>query len=278
MSENASDAAGEVTTAPDPLDPSATVPDVSVFFARWREWSDALRDDPRVTNDLRYGPSEDESLDLFVPREAAPLVAFFHGGYWRRLHKNDHTFVARGLAAHGVATAIVNYGLAPMLTLEEITAQARRSASWLRANAAVYGADPARFVVAGHSAGGHLAAMCAVDAPVGGVVTMSGLHELVAVARSFANAWLQLDDARAAALSPARLAPAAPVPVYAITGERETPEFRAQGRAIVDAWRARGCTATYEDAAGDDHFTLLERLHHADDPLVVRIAAMAHGR
>ena len=73
------------------------------------------------------------------------------------------------------------------------------------------------------------------------------------------NEWLQLDDARAAALSPALLAPAAPAPVAAIAGSRETDAFKEQGRELVDAWRAHGCDATYEES-DDDHFTLCEHL------------------
>jgi len=262
------------TRTPDPLDASATVDDATVYFRLWRAWSDELRGDPRLVRDLRYGPSADETLDLFVPARGAPLVAFFHGGYWRRLHKDDHTFSARGLAERGVATAIVNYGLAPAVPLEEITAQARRAADWLRANAAAYGVDASRFAVSGHSAGGHLAAMCAVDAPVRGVVSLSGLHDLVPVAHSFANAWLQLDDARAAALSPTRYAPAAPAPLFAAAGERETGAFKAQGRALVDAWRAHGCDAAYEDTPGDNHFEIVARLRDPGDPLVARTAAL----
>jgi arylformamidase len=262
-----------MTTA-DPYDASATVDDVTVFFRRWRAWSDDVRAHTLHARDIAYGPSADETLDLVVPHTGAPLVVWFHGGYWRRLHKDDCTFVARGLTPHGVAVAIVNYGLAPALPLEEIVAQARRSVAWLRANAQAHGADPSRIVVAGHSAGGHLAAMCAVDAPVAGVVSLSGLHDLRPVAKSFVNEWLQLDAARAAALSPALLAPAAPVPAAAIVGTRETDAFKTQAHELVDAWRAHGCDTSYTESA-DDHFSLCSRLVDPNEPLTTRIANLA---
>jgi arylformamidase len=263
-------------STPDPLNAAVTVPDLDVVLRSWRAWSDAVRSEPHET--LHYGPSADETLDLFVPQRGAPLVIFFHGGYWRRLHKDDLTFVARGLTPHGVAVAIVNYSLAPAVPIETIVAQAQRSVAWLRGNAGTFGADATRLVVAGHSAGGHLAAMCAVDAPVAAVVTLSGLHDLRAVARSFANEWLMLDDARAAAVSPTLLAPAAPCIVDASAGERESAAFHAQGRDFADAWRAHGCEAGYADSPGDDHFSLCGRLHDPDDALVVRIAALAGGQ
>jgi arylformamidase len=268
-------------TAVDPYDTAATanVDDVTVFFRRWRAWSDEVRAHTLHARDLRYGASADETLDLVVPHTGAPLVVFFHGGYWRRLHKDDHTFVARGLTPHGVAVAIVNYGLAPAVPLEEIVAQARRSVAWLRANATAHGADPSRIVVSGHSAGGQLAAMCAVDAPVAGVVSLSGLHDLRPLTTSFVNEWLQLDQARAAALSPALLAPAAPTPVTAIAGTRENAVFHDQARALADAWRAHGCETSYR-ASDDDHFTLCSRLVDPNDPVTARVAdlALANGR
>jgi arylformamidase len=259
----------------DPYDTSLTaLTGVEAYFAQWRAWSDEVRSTMLQARNLRYGPTVDETLDLVVPHTGAPLLVFFHGGYWRRLHKDDATFVAHGFAPHGVATAIVNYGLAPALRLEEIVAQARRSVAWLRANAAEHGADPERIVVAGHSAGGQLAAMCAVDAPVAGVATLSGLHDLREV-RAWTDAWLGLDEARAAALSPLLLAPAAPTAVIAATGALESAAFRAQGRDFAAAWGARGCAATYEDTPGDDHFTILSRLYDPADPLTARIAALA---
>ena len=258
-----------------PLDAAVTVDDPNVVFVRWRAWSDDFRAHTLHARDLRYGRSADETLDLVVPHTGAPLVVWFHGGYWRRLHKDDNTFVARGLMPHGVATAMVNYGLAPAIPLEEIVAQARRAVAWLRANASDHGFDPQRIVVAGHSAGGHLAAMCAVEALVQGLVTLSGIHDLRPLVQSFAAEWLGLDDARAAASSPALLPPATSTPVYASAGERESEGFKAQGRELATAWRAHGCDTAYADSMGDDHFTIVDRLADTHDPLVARLAAFA---
>jgi arylformamidase len=258
----------------DPYDAAATVPDPLHVFARWRAWSDGVRAQMLHSRNLQYGPSPDETLDLVVPHTGAPLVVFFHGGYWRRLHKDDHTFVARGFAGHGIATAVVNYSLAPGARLEEIVAQARRSVAWLRVHAHERGVDATRIVVAGHSAGGHLAAMCAVDAPVSAVATLSGLHDLRPLMQTFAQEWLQLDDERAAAMSPALLAPAAPTMVLARTGSRESQEFHQQARDLSDAWRAHDCDTSYAPT-DDNHFTLIERLHDPSDLVTTEIAELA---
>ncbi len=125
--------------------------------------------------------------------------------------------------------------------------------------------------------------MCAVDAPVAGVVSLSGLHDLRPIVNTFVNEWLQLDLARAAALSPALLAPAAPTRVIALAGARESEAFHDQARELADAWRAHGCD-TSSGASDDDHFTLCSRLVDPNDPLTARIADLAlasgtrHGR
>lgn len=209
-----------------------------------------------------------------MPHAGAPLLVFFHGGYWRRLHKDDATYVAAGFAPHGIATAVVNYGLAPALSLEEITAQARRSVGWLRAHAHEYGADASAPVVSGHSAGGHLAAMCAVAEPVRAVASISGLHDLRPLVGSFTDAWLELDERRAIALSPALLRPAAPSRVYVAYGAAEPPGFPPQSHVLADAWRAYGCTTEVGEMAGDDHFDIAGRLEFADDELTRAIVAL----
>lgn len=255
----------------DPYDTTAGIADdVPTIVARWRAWSDAVRPDLPIARDLQYGPSADETLDLVVPHAGAPLVIYFHGGWWKRVHKDDVTYVARGLTAHGVAAAIVNYGLAPDVPLEEITAQARRAVAWLRGNGDGFGVDVSRIVVAGHSAGGHLAAMCAAEAPVRGLATISGLHDLRPLIDSFVNEWLGLDAERAAALSPALATPYGSPELLAVWGERENPVFARQARALVAGWG----TGTAEAYPGD-HFTIVERLRDPDDPLTKRIAALA---
>jgi arylformamidase len=258
-----------------PLDVAATVPDLAAIYAQFDAASAAARVRFAGRRDLAYGPSAVETLDFFPAAPGAPLAIFIHGGYWRRLSKDDFAFVAAGLVPLGIAVASLNYGLAPQTPLREIVAQCRRSLPWLAANAAQLGFDAERISVFGHSAGGHLAAMCAVEWPVRSLVTLSGLHDLIPIQQSFVNDWLGLDEAEARALSPIRYAPAGPCTVFATAGERESDGFKDQGRAIVRAWSAYGCSAEYADSPGDDHFTICQKLGDPSAMLTGRIAALA---
>jgi arylformamidase len=100
------------------------------------------------------------------------------------------------------------------------------------------------------------------------------LHDLRPLIRTFVQEWLQLDEQRAAALSPALLAPAAPTTVLARTGSRESMAFHEQARALTDAWREYDCDTSYAPTE-DNHFTLVERLADPDDPLTTEIADLA---
>jgi arylformamidase len=262
---------------PHPLDAAATVPDVTPFFREYAETSAAARERFAVKRNLMYGAGLMERLDFFPAAPGAPLVAFIHGGYWRRLDKDDFSFLAQGFIPHGISFASINYALAPETPLHEIVAQSRRAVAWLYANAGILAVDSDRVIVMGHSAGGHLAAMAAVALPVCAVVTLSGLHDLVPVQQSFANEWLNLDLDEARMLSPISHAPVRPCAVYASAGERESDAFKAQGRALVDAWAPYGSVARYADSPGDNHFTICNRVRDPADPLTQAIAALAHG-
>ena len=101
-----------------------------------------------------YGETAGERLDFFpAARADAPLFLFIHGGYWRALDKNDVSFIAPGFVAAGIAVVLINYDLAPKVTVEEIVAQTQRAIGWTHANAAAFGFDRGRLVVGGHSAG-----------------------------------------------------------------------------------------------------------------------------
>ena len=103
-----------------------------------------------------------ETLDVFpgAPQADAPVLVFIHGGWWRSLDKRDHSFVAPSFIARrrdgGGAELRV---CARRSTIETIALQMAHALAWVWRHAARFGGDPSRIVVAGHSAGGHLAAM-----------------------------------------------------------------------------------------------------------------------
>jgi acetyl esterase/lipase len=87
---------------------------------------------------------------------------FFHGGGWHQFSKDSLTRpFFRHLAAQGHVVMDVAYRLHPEADLIGMVGDAKRAVAWMKANAERYGADPEWIIVAGGSAGGHLALLAA---------------------------------------------------------------------------------------------------------------------
>lgn len=257
-------------------------PDYVARFAAWAEWSAATRRARECRLDVAFGAAPGERLDLFpAPGENAPIYLFIHGGYWYSLDKGDFSYVAEGMAPHGVATAVNNYALAPGAGMDEIVRQNRAAVAWLWRHARDFGADPDRIYVAGHSAGGHLAAMLlatdwpAFDSglprdPVKGACAISGLFDLEPIRLSYLNRTLRLDPAAAARNSPERLEFPVPAPFFIIVGEDESDEFHRQSAGMAAKWRGLGYPCDLLTPPGLDHFAIVDSLIDPGAELVRR--------
>ena len=126
----------------------------------------ALPAGARLLRDLPYGSDPRQRMDVYLPARAqgAPVIFMVHGGAWRTGDKGaaavvDHK-VARWLA-RGVAFISVDYRLLPQAGPLQQAQDVARALATAQAHAAEWGADPARFVLMGHSAGAHLVALLA---------------------------------------------------------------------------------------------------------------------
>lgn len=256
----------------------AAIPDHPQIFARWAEQAAATRRLRACLVDLPYGESSAEKLDLFPARsDNAPLFVFIHGGYWRSLDKSDFSWIAPPLVNHGIAVALLNYGLAPKTALEDIVRQMLRALAWLYRSADRYGFDPERIYVSGHSAGGHLTAMMmtalwdvyAPDLPrnlVKGGLAISGLYDLEPLVHApFVNVDLKLDVRRARRLSPAYMLPATRAPLYTAVGALESSEFRRQNALIGKRWPQNFVRDV--PMPGCNHLTVCDELANPASPL-----------
>lgn len=98
------------------------------------------------------------------PDEVLPLSFYFHGGGWCVGDIPSYDALCRELANHsGGALLSVDYRLAPEHPFPGAVEDALQAVSWSLANAALLGVDPARFALAGDSAGGTLSAVTALQ-------------------------------------------------------------------------------------------------------------------
>lgn len=272
----------------------ALVPDFGEHFAQWQQASALARERLAVQRDLRYGEGPGETLDVFpAERPGSPVVVFIHGGYWRSLDKDDHSFVAPALRQLGACVVVVNYALCPgtqeqPVTIPDIALQMTRALDWVWRHVQVHGGDRDNLTVIGHSAGGHLAAMLlacnwrqvAADLPralVRKALAISGLFDLEPVRRTpFVQADLRLTPAQVRLASPALWPAPASRTLYTVAGADESPEFIRHNHLIARAW-GRRVVPVCEDLPGLNHFSILmtltrpgERLHALAAELIRR--------
>jgi len=235
--------------------------------------------------DIRYGEAARETFDFFpATGTARGLLVYFHAGYWQSRDKSLFRFIAPAFTAQGLQVALVNYPLCPHVSLGHLLDAARRGLVAVRTHAAAHGGADLPVVVAGHSAGGHIAVELALlesTAPLAGVLALSGVYDLAPLLGTTLNVNLGLDASTAQRYSPLHRVPAQatralPPAVFAVGGD-ETPAFLRQNQQMAQAWQQAGHPAQVEVVAGTDHFTVLETLVRAGSPLQRRVLALVDG-
>jgi acetyl esterase len=219
------------------------------------------------------GGGRKQRLDIVSPGSSGPypVMCYLHGGGWHFGDKNSPTRVCKCFAHEGILVFNINYRLAPRYHLREQLRDVADAVGWARDNAPAYGGDPDRIVLAGESAGAHLAstyAAAVVDeglsdalslgrgVPPGclhGLLLFYGVYDLESALRSrsgFLRAAVGglLADGPARLVDDARLgsplmhvSPRFP-PVYICSSEQD--DIHPQSREFAAALRSAGVPCT----------------------------------
>lgn len=245
---------------------TARLADFPGLMRDFRARSQAFHAAQNGRRDLRYGPGARQTYDWFsCGRADAPVLVFIHGGYWQSCAKEDFAFCAQGPLAHGHDVVLAEYTLAPQASMTQIVAEIGQLLDHLAATGV------GRLCLAGHSAGGHLAAMHRGHSAVGSVLAISGLFELEPIALGQLNDKLRLTAAEIAACSPQRHIGAG-APMLVAVGAEELPELIRQSGDYAAACRLAGQRAVLLHVPGCDHFRILDDLA---DPNGAQWAALA---
>ncbi len=130
-----------------------------------------------TSSDIVYGSAGEISLllDFYAPthpRSEKPLIIWVHGGAWRSGSKSDVPIVK--FREQGFAIASVDYRLSPVAKFPAQIHDIKTAIRYLRVNSDRFDVDANHFVLAGNSAGGHLAVLAGVT---DGVAELSGTTE-----------------------------------------------------------------------------------------------------
>jgi len=228
------------------------------------------RADPAVQT-MSYGSDAAQVLDYWPGATPdAPLVAFVHGGGWKRGDKNmmrgsDKLEHWQGL---GYAVASINYRLVPDHTVEQQGADVASAVAFLKAQAPTLRFDGNRIALIGHSAGAHLVALVGTDPQyfraaglamndVVGVVPLDGAgynvpDQVGENARLMGDTYEQAfgtDPVRQHALSPTLHTAAPNAPAFLILHVQRDDAER-QSNELAERLRSAGTPATVQGFGG----------------------------
>jgi acetyl esterase/lipase len=151
---------------------------------------------------VQYGPERYQLLDLYLPPRSSherpvPTIVYLHSGGWIGGSRGHLSDVATAQVERGYAVASVDYRLATPEgdgSFPAAVYDVKRAIRFLKVRAANWDLDPARMILMGSSAGGHLAALsgasagrlepdlsgslATVDSSVVAIVDMVGITDL----------------------------------------------------------------------------------------------------
>lgn len=193
-------------------------------------------------------------------------LVWIHGGYWQGGNAEDSMHHAQPCVDAGFNYTAIDYTLAPAATIEQMVQECIASVQ------AVATLAPAPIILAGHSAGAHLAAMVASARPslIHSVLLFSGVYDLRPIVHTDINDVLGLDEERAWQLSPVRLPYPPTISGYVLYGEMESLQFRLQAEAM-----AQRLWMQAQAVPGKDHFDIVL---DADFPAMINALLATHDR
>ncbi|MCR9138536.1 MAG: alpha/beta hydrolase [Alphaproteobacteria bacterium] len=260
------------------LDPGT--PDVIALQAEYERKSRDAAQRPGARLDVAYGAHERQRLDVFSAGPHAPVLVFFHGGYWRAGSKDARRFPAPAWNARGVSWVTVNYRLAPQARLSAIVSDARDAVAWIDDNAGTLDLNVNALHLTGNSAGAHLAAMAATacwsdrqDRPTGirSLSVISGLFDLSPLIGETSNEWLHLTEQTAHAASPIHHLPPSDLPILVGLGGKETSAFKRQSQLFAKLCQSAGNPVRMFESPEADHFKIIGEYGVPDSPLFAHL-------
>lgn len=223
------------------------VPDYAEHLERWETLSRQTEKELPLVKDIPYGVLPRERLDIYPSLlPSSKTLIFIHGGYWHKFDKSSFQFIANAFSNDAVTTVLINYPLAPVVSIDQIVASCQLAIAWLYQNIAAYNGDPGQLYITGHSAGGHLVAMLlATDwtqynlepNTIKGACVISGLFNLIPIQLSDINQSLKMDTETALRNSPVHLLPVTQCALSILVGSNETTEFLDQSKELYSCWK-----------------------------------------
>jgi acetyl esterase/lipase len=235
----------------------------------------------QIQRDFPYrtpGDAERHVLDVYHPANAtkAPVLMLIHGGVWKQGHKRVFAEPARRFAESGLVVVCPNYRLSPAVKHPAHAEDIAKAFAVVAESATKWGGDPQKIVVAGHSAGGHLAALLATDdrflkahqrkaSDIRGTVGISGVYA-IRPTEGFTHAF-PADAESCRDASPMTHVNVNTCPMLLVHADRDLPFMKAAAEQFAETLKKAKRTVTVREIAGRDHHSIVSAMKESDDPL-----------
>ena len=214
----------------------------------------------------KYGGHAGQRFEVYhasSDKRPLPVVIFVHGGAWMNGGLEWLRFMAPNVVALPAVFVAVTHRQAPEHRWPAQYEDIRDAVNVIVSECADWGGDPARVVLAGHSSGGHLAAMVTLlreTPPVAGCMTISSALDLrfgdVAEDSPEARVYKYLLNRRDedADASPVCFVEGNQVPFHLTWGEQDYARIFFGAMPMVAALKSAGSPVDYSVISDADHF------------------------
>ena len=201
--------------------------------------------------------NERNRLDVYYSQKDSnrDVLIFVHGGAWESGSKDLYSYLGRNFVRAGLVTVLINYSLSPN-PIQRMAQDCTAAVMWVYQNISVYGGNPNRIFLMGHSAGGHLIELINADTryfaeyrirrnPIFGIILLDAfgldmyqyLNSGSAVSDRYYNTYIQVfssDPRRWKRASPMRYRQNIRNPHLILVGERTYPTIQKQSRQLYN--------------------------------------------
>jgi len=249
------------------------VPAFEKSLQQWETLSRLAEKKYKVVKDIAYGDEPRELLDVFPSSKPdSKTLVFIHGGYWQKFDNFTN---------YDITTVLISYPLMPAVSMDQVVASCHKAVDWVKKNIVQFNGDPDQVYVAGHSAGGHLAAMLmAKDITrsnqhnLKGICAISGLYNLIPIQLSNINDVLQMDKETAIRNSPVFNEPVESCSLLLAVGSEETEEYSYQSQELNSKWKNKNLSIELLEISGLNHFSILDSIVDKESVLHLSICKM----